>query len=324
VHLEQPSLDPVEDQPQREAKKIFNHFFMMTDEQLFLLCKRYGTDALEARRKFEGLLPEVNRRRLYERRGFESIFVFAAKLAGLSREQVQRVLQVERKFEDKPALKQALVSGEVSVNKLARVASIATPENEEELAEKAKMLSQKALEVLVRDEKSVRAHTNLQQSLPDVNLLEHLSPELQKNLIQRLEKGINISALLAELLQKHDLELAQEREKLAAEELEKQSLKRKGNSATAGTAAAKPSRYDGETRRALSRYIPVEIRRHLRKKYGTKCSIRTCTKPAEHIHHTQRFALSQGHDPRYLAPLCKEHHEIAHSIDAKYHIARQY
>ena len=33
-----------------------------------------------------------------------------------------------------------LENGEVSINKLARVVSIATPENEEELAEKVKVL----------------------------------------------------------------------------------------------------------------------------------------------------------------------------------------
>lgn len=265
----------------------------MSDEKLFQLCQRYGAAALEARRKFAGLLPEVYRRRLYERRGFSSIFEFAKKLAGMSEEQVRRVLNLEKKFEDKPTLKRALVFGEVSVNKLARVASIATPENEEELAEKTKVLSNRALEVLVRDEKSVHVHTNPQQSLPDVNLLSHLSPELQKNLIERLKKGINISALLTELLQKHDLELAQEKEKLAT-----------------------------ETKPTNSRYIKVAVRKHLQKEHGTKCSIRTCTKPSDHVHHTQRFALSRTHDPRYLAPLCRGHHEIAHAIDVRYQTHR--
>ena len=46
-----------------------------------------------------------------------------------------------------------LENGEVSMNKLARVVSIATPENEEELAEKVKVLPMSALNTLVRDEK---------------------------------------------------------------------------------------------------------------------------------------------------------------------------
>ena len=108
-----------------EEKKYFLTHIFMNDQQLFQLCKKYGAQTLEARRKFAGLLPEVYRRNLYEKKGFGSIYHFAAVLAGMSRKQVQRVLQLERKFEDKPILKEALVSGEVSINKLARVASIA-------------------------------------------------------------------------------------------------------------------------------------------------------------------------------------------------------
>ncbi|MEK7523726.1 MAG: hypothetical protein AAB588_01720 [Patescibacteria group bacterium] len=53
-----------------------------------------------------------------------------------------------------------------------------------------------------------------------------------------------------------------------------------------------------------------------------ECSIPNCSKKAEAIHHTQRFALSHSHDPRFLAPLCKSHHIIAHSIDLKFHKSR--
>ncbi|MBI5754420.1 hypothetical protein HZA40_04730, partial [Candidatus Peregrinibacteria bacterium] len=61
----------------------------LTDQNLYELCKTYGTRALEWRRKFIGLLPEVNKRKLYQKKGFGSIFEFAKKLAGLSEEQVR-------------------------------------------------------------------------------------------------------------------------------------------------------------------------------------------------------------------------------------------
>ena len=102
------------------------------------------------------------KRRLYEKKGFGSIYEFAARLAGMSREQVQRVLQLERKFEDKPVLKEMLVNGEESIYKLARVASIATPENQEELASKVSTLSQKAVETFVKD---IKNEKRIQQPL---------------------------------------------------------------------------------------------------------------------------------------------------------------
>ncbi|MBI4994924.1 hypothetical protein HZC21_04765, partial [Candidatus Peregrinibacteria bacterium] len=98
----------------------------LTDEKLYELCKKYGMAARLWRQKFIGLLPEVNRRRLYERKGFSSIFEFAAKLCGLSKEQVYLTLNLEKRFEDKPVLKRMLENGEASINKLTRIVSIAT------------------------------------------------------------------------------------------------------------------------------------------------------------------------------------------------------
>src|SRR3989338_4471656 len=125
----------------------------ISDQELLELCYKYGTQALLWRRKFIGLLPEVNRRQLYKRKGCSSIFEFAARLAGISREQVERVLGLERKFENMPILKKLLINGEVSVNKLARISSVANPENQEFLADQVRLLPKNALETLVRDEK---------------------------------------------------------------------------------------------------------------------------------------------------------------------------
>lgn len=108
----------------------------LADENLYNLCKVYGGKALMWRQRFIGLLPEVFKRRLYEKKGFGSIFEFAKKLAGLSEEQVRRVLNLEKKFEKLPELKSLLVNGEVSVNKLARVASIASEARQRRVGEK--------------------------------------------------------------------------------------------------------------------------------------------------------------------------------------------
>ena len=72
-------------------------------------------------------------------------------------------LNLRERVEDKPALKKMLENGEISINKLARVVSIATPENEEELAEKLRILPKSALETLVRDEKLLRNRDSIQR-----------------------------------------------------------------------------------------------------------------------------------------------------------------
>ena len=268
----------------------------ITDEKLYELCKKYGSSALLWRRKFTGLLPEVNRRRLYERKGSSTIFEFAAKLCGLSIDQVSLALNLRKRFEDKPTLKKMLEEGEVSINKLARVVSIATPENEAELAEKVKILPVRALNTLVRDEKRVANENGLQKPLfGSKNLYVRaglpgqtfeLAPDVTEQLNSLRSKGIDINELLRKFLKQRKEEIAE------------------------------------EIQPASSRYIPAKVKEVLRQEHGTKCSIPTCNKPSEVIHHTQTSGLSHAHDPRFMALLCHEHHAIAHSMDVKYYEIR--
>lgn len=290
---------------------------VLTDEKLFSLCRMYGAQALEARRKFLGLLPEVNRRRLYEKKGFSSIFIFAYQLAGASEEQVRRVLNLEKKFEDKPVLRQALTTGAISVNKLARIASVATPENESELTEMAKNLPQKALEVFAKEERmaigchsaengnalqkplfddeSVRAHRSCAGAPAgdSVTRKVELSQEVQEKLWELKEKGIDVDVLLMELLANREVEIFRAKEQISAEIASNDAVN-------------------------TSRHIPVRVERVLSQEYGKKCSVPNCGHDAETLHHTQRFAVNRAHDPRFLAPLCREHHLLAHAADVRF------
>lgn len=299
----------------------------ISDNELYSRCKHFGEIALKYRWKFAGLLPEVNRRRLYARKGYGSIFEFAAKLAGMSEQQVRRVLNLEKSFDDKPILKTMLVEGRISPNKLARVASVATREDEEFWAGQVKILPNRALETLVKDQKhllkkptasslafvmpnalemallaqeSVHVHTRLSENLPSSDMSTSdeeitatdlgLSASTVKKLLELKRCSINIDDLFAIFLEKRELEIAQEKEALSA-----------------------------ETRPTNSRYIPTKIRELIKKEYGDKCSISQCEKPAQDIHHSQRFSIAQIHDPKFLAPLCGDHHKIAHSVDLQFH-----
>ncbi|MFH1720863.1 MAG: hypothetical protein ABH856_04620, partial [Patescibacteria group bacterium] len=77
----------------------------MTDKKLYALCREYGRNARMWRRKFEALLPEVEKRGLYRKHGFYSIYEFAAKLGGVGHKSVEEILRVSRKVEDKPLLR---------------------------------------------------------------------------------------------------------------------------------------------------------------------------------------------------------------------------
>ena len=194
----------------------------ITDEKLYELCKKYGTSALLWRQKFIGLLPEVNRRKLYEKKGFSSIFEFAAKLCGLSVEQVRLALNLEKRFEDMPTLKKMLEDGEVSINKLTRVASIATVENQEELAEKVKILPVRALETLVRDEKQNGSQKPLFGSKSLHVQTFELADDVSKELEELHSKGIDVNEFLRKALKQRKEEIEEKKEKIAKEILSSQ------------------------------------------------------------------------------------------------------
>ena len=282
----------------------------MTDEKLYQLCKQYGRKSLHWRRRFIGLLPEVNKRGLHEKKGFRSIFEFVAKLASLSQDQVRLTLNLERRLEELPALKGLLVEGKASLNKLTRIVSIATVNNEKELAWKVEQLSQAALETLARDErvfqkqnglskplfevKSLRAQTRLHevQSSKSRPLRDSLNFELSAEVLEELNtlhtQGQDMNQLLLKLLKERKEKIKEKKEKLSK-----------------------------EAERTDSRYIPVLTQELLEEEYGKKCCIKRCLRPTREIHHSQRFSLAHTHDPKYLAPLCHEHHSIAHALDRK-------
>ena len=324
----------------------------MTDRQLYKLCKKYGRRALEARRKFAGLLPEVMRRKLYEKKGFSSVFEYAAKLAGLSHEQVSRALSLHEKFGDKPVLKSLLVTGEVSINKLARIASIATVDNQLELAGHVKTLSQEAIETLVRDVRRTEEGKMPTAGVDRIGLQKPLfgqdfvrahdadergkcayrrarvvagnpqaNPDGMAEPLKMLELKLtkkNLDKLLKLQGKGIDInglleEMIKKREAEIAAEKEDAALNQEQK------VAGWKEKLDGNANHnnSPSRHIPAKIRHILDVEQGNKCAAPGCQKAAQVIHHELPFAIAKNHDPRILNKLCKGHHELAHGINLK-------
>jgi len=287
--------------------------FTLSDHQLLTLCTQYGSQAKLWRQKFLGLLPEVDKRKLYLQAGCFSVFEFAAKVGGVSREQVLLTLRLDKRFDTVTELKQALTSGEVSVHKLARVASIATPDNQGFWLQKSKILSQGALEVLVKDSKSMRTHASNSNKIEKVEQFNELglSPDIRERLINLRNRGLDLNQLLETFLNQREEKIQQEKLKIS-EELNTSSIKKH-----TGIALQKHHKLSKISKSQPSRYIPTKVKQLLKQDYGDKCAQETCTNKAANIHHTRRFGLDPSHNPFFLAPLCRQHHEIAHSLDIK-------
>lgn len=262
----------------------------LSDAKLLFLCQQYGERTKYWRQKFIGLLPEVYKRKLYEKRKCSSIFEFAAKLAGVSEEQVRRVLNLEKKLQNKPELHKALINGEISINKLRRIAPIVTQENQHVLLEQIKILPQSAIETLVHDERNGRAPTL------DLAYEPNLSEEVKRKLYELQLKGIDINELILGAIEERETEISEDKEEFAKEQ---------------------------ETAPNSSRHIPRKIDRLIQKEHGTKCSMSNCQNEAEEIHHEIPFALLKNHNPYFLKPLCSAHHILAHRIHAVYEEMRK-
>lgn len=252
----------------------------MTDKELLKLCQKYGAKVRKWSNKFAALLPEVQKRRLYRKHGCCSIEEFAAKVAGFDHDKTRRILNLNKKLEDKPLLKAQIETQGWS--KLRVVANIATPETDQEWAEKVEALPKKALETYVSKVKSVPGDEIQPAKWSKMNFPVKPETELRlRKFRQKLEKEKKEAVTLGEAL---EALLDQ------AEEPPKQTHK------------SKPSK-EG------SRNISAGDRREVEKKYGGKCAI--CDKPYTEIHHPDRFAVTRDH--KRLVPLCHDCHRIVHA-----------
>ncbi|MEK7085756.1 MAG: hypothetical protein AAB953_01960, partial [Patescibacteria group bacterium] len=109
----------------------------------------YGRNAKEWTRKCVLLLPEIEKQQVWLKKGFGSIYEYAAKLAGMTRGQVEDALYILRKIEDKQALLK--VVEEKGLNSIRPVVAIATEKDQNFWARKAMEMSHHTLATYVRE-----------------------------------------------------------------------------------------------------------------------------------------------------------------------------
>jgi len=233
----------------------------------------YGRNAREWTRKCVLLLPEIERRQIWRKKGCGSIFEYAAKIAGMSRSTVEEALRVLKRIEDKPLLMQLLE--EKGLQRVRPIAAIASVENQEFWAQKAKSMGKTALETYVKD---FRLEFLPREETQSVKVTMELEPKLAAQL-EKLRGEGTWNELMEKLL--------------AVEVKEKQ-------------------RERPEPVQTKSRHIPMSIQNYLEERTGGLCAHPTCTRSATSLHHTQRWALEKVHDPARLQPLCTGHERIAH------------
>lgn len=162
----------------------------MTDQELHEKLAKYGKNAKHWARKIKLILPEIQKRKLWQGRGFTSLTEMVKKLTGLSHDQITSSIYVMKKIKDKPALLK--VAREKGLNAVKPVVAMATAENQEMLAEKARTMSHHTLRAYVRDLKNENTEPQ-----------EEISIKISKKLAIKLKKlkgDQDWESLIAELI----------------------------------------------------------------------------------------------------------------------------
>ena len=320
------------------------NFELFSDKDLYAYCKKVGFNARIWSRRFLATIPEVAKRRLYKKYGYCSIHEFAAKMANVSRDNVDEVLRVNEKFSEMPKMKSLI--GEVGLSKLKIVACIATKETESFWAEKVKNMTKQVLEIYVREMKTKEEKNDIDMQTKDSQgrivafLPGEAWPERVK--IPQEQEQINMfdpekfisqndNEATLENNQNHDkksftihiddeteFELRKFKQQLEKERKEpidwnstlKEMVKRASNEKMVKAKKTPKSAPSSGPRNKSSRYIPAKIKHELQQNYHGRCAYRGCNKPAEHIHHQDGFSITKNHEN--LIPLCKTHHDFIH------------
>lgn len=274
---------------------------MRSDDELYAECRRLGGLSREAIRKFSALIPEVVRRGLYKKKGFSSMSEFVKKLAGMSEYTLDKILAVSRRVEFFPSLKELFESGEQGWSKIEKVLSVATVENEKIWAERVSRHSARMLEALVRGERRI-SHVSKSDGRGEFSQEGRF---VSFSLSEDVEKKLRLFKQSLEKDTKQPLVWDQAIKKLLDEDRELE-----------GKQVVLKVCPDCARRKGIEssgRYIPTEVRAFLKAKFRGTCGFPNCKLPSEFIHHTKRFSLVKNHDPEFMVPLCKKHHDMAHT-----------
>ncbi len=255
----------------------------------------YGRNAKEWLRKCAMLLPEIERQQVWKEKGFESIHAYAAKLACMSRGQVDDTLRILKRIANMPALLK--VAEQKGINAVRPVATIATEATAEYWAKNSSKMSRHELEAYVR------GHPDFHRSqITGMDTQPVLALKSESNSTETAPNQPQTKAIIMQL----KIELAVKLEQLNKgdwNELVEKLIKLYEKD----LAESKPPVNEN-----ASHNIPGKIEAYVLKRSGGYCEFPNCKQKYKHLHHTNRFASNKIHDPDQIIALCKAHHDLAH------------
>jgi len=271
-------------------------------ENFLSLHKKFvqlGRQKFKLTNEMLAILPEIYKSGIYKKYA-SSIVEYAGKYGGIPKSTVEKRLRIEKHLQDKPKLREAIKN--VGLNKVAMVATLATPETEEAFVDKLENMSSPAVQTL---SKELRQKSAGGDELSGETVCEAKAEKI------KLELDEEMTFLFLKLKKKWGENISNKQimriilAKVSESEFPIRKLK-----TVLGEKLLKEQKSDEIAKPKIEiRYVPAHRRR--KAKGNGQCIYPNCNKPATVFHHTDRFSESKSHES--IVPLCKNHHEFMHN-----------
>lgn len=318
-----------------------------TVQNLHTQFRFYGKNAREWMRKCVLMLPELDRERVWEKKGYGSLPEYAGRLSGMSKEMVYEGLRVLRAVEGMSEIMKVIEVRGIGI--VRPVLTLLTVENQQFWAEKMRVMSLHTLQMYRREleQQAVSSthRTTLQHHDSTVMSVIVSDSPLDKTFRFESEKTINSPQQEAireiethhSIYQVRDLEVDSARaEKTFTQdttmttgttitmtldpEIALAIEKLRGKDGDWNTLmeeflelrAQKLEQQKPPEKQTPSRYIPAKIERFVIERSRGVCEVGSCKQQYTILHHVQRFASEQVHDPDRIIALCTAHERLVH------------
>jgi len=266
-------------------------------------------------------LARMSERRLDRALGFECLQAYARVVLGYSASKTRALVAIARGLGELPEVEAAARAGEVPWTKLRHVVSVATRETQGEWLKKARVLSNRKLEVVV-------AHA-LDREIVERMLLE-LTPGQRADIdalyvaMQKEQPGISLSAAVAEGCRRAVVGQGQAggaRHRVVVKvcgECERASRETREGSIEVSKAELERAACDSEIvdlRRkpvVKRRTLPPSVANEIDARDDGRCRVPGCSNVAFIERHHQGGWKNVGHDPAHMFLACDAHHAAIH------------
>ncbi len=289
--------------------------------KLHLEFVRLGREKYRLTNQLLLILPDIYQSGIY-RKYASDIYKYAGRFGGISKSAVDKRLRLEKHLENKPCLRAAIEK--VGVNKVALMATLATPQADAMVADKVLNMNKSALETLSKEIRHKSDKTERALFPNDIKPCQAapqtITIELDSKMtflflrFKKKSKSPSNKETMKRLLEEAD---GRDCESGIAKKLDAGMREIRGDlrSPQAGCGPVTGDNFTTEIDHAPDektlekRYIKASLKR---KTFGNgQCQYPNCNKPSEHIHHKNRYSITKSHDN--LVPLCKDHHQFMHN-----------